>query len=86
MILVHLRIVSTRFLNFGHRLILRIKHKPTDKSKRICNRKYKYFVPNSYHFLSLPVQQVLFFSMTLDLRKYLVSVTVRQLNIMSDFY
>jgi len=84
--ILHLRIVSTRFLNFDHRLVLRIKYKPTDKTKKICKRKYIYFLPNSYHFLDLPVQQLLFFSMTLDLRKYLVSVNVRRLNIMSDFH
>jgi hypothetical protein len=84
--ILHLRIVSTRFLNFDHRLVLRIKHKPTDKTKKICNRKYKYFVPNSYQFLNFPVPQLLFLSMTLDLSKYLVSVIVRRLNIMSDFH
>jgi len=56
--ILRLRIVITRFLNFDHRLVLRIKHKPTDKTEKICNRKYKYFFPNSYQFLNLPVQQL----------------------------
>jgi len=84
--ILRLRIVSTRFLNFEHRLVLRIKHKPTDKTKKICNRKDKYFFPNYYQFLNLPVQQLYFFPMTLDLPNYLVSVIVRRLNIMSDFH
>ena len=49
--ILNLRIVSTRFLNFDDRLVLRLKHKPTDKTKKIYNRKYNYFISNSYQLI-----------------------------------
>jgi hypothetical protein len=82
--ILHLRIMSAGFLDFDHRLVLKIQTQTDDQAQTTC--KYNYFVPNSYAFLILSIQQLLLFSITLDLRRYLVSAIVRRLNRLSDVH